>query len=68
MSCYNDSVLMIYFTNLRLSICFSTSCVCLREYFEDVDRTWETFEKTLWGHVSNLYKLSKERFVHCFEY
>ncbi|AEE35236.1 unnamed protein product [Arabidopsis thaliana] len=32
----------------------------LREYFEDVDRTWETFEKTLWGHVSNYYKLSKE--------
>ncbi|XWS44645.1 hypothetical protein CRYUN_Cryun15aG0065800 [Craigia yunnanensis] len=32
----------------------------LREYFEDVDRTWETFEKTLWGHVSNFYKLSKE--------
>ncbi|AEE35237.1 Exocyst complex component SEC6 [Arabidopsis thaliana] len=34
----------------------------LREYFEDVDRTWETFEKTLWGHVSNYYKLSKERY------
>jgi len=33
-----------------------------REYFEDVDRTWETFEKTLWGHVSNYYKLSKERY------
>ncbi|KAK0572163.1 hypothetical protein LWI29_027090 [Acer saccharum] len=32
----------------------------LREYFEDVDRTWETFEKTLWGHVGNFYKLSKE--------
>lgn len=32
----------------------------LREYFEDVDRTWETFEKTLWGHISNFYKLSKE--------
>uniref|UniRef100_M4CI79 Uncharacterized protein n=1 Tax=Brassica campestris TaxID=3711 RepID=M4CI79_BRACM len=32
----------------------------LREYFEDVDRTWETFEKTLWGHVSNFHKLSKE--------
>ncbi|XP_073226473.1 exocyst complex component SEC6 isoform X2 [Cicer arietinum] len=32
----------------------------LREYFEDVDRTWENFEKTLWGHVSNFYKLSKE--------
>ncbi|KAH8490238.1 hypothetical protein H0E87_022676 [Populus deltoides] len=32
----------------------------LREYFEDVDRTWETFEKTLWGHVSNFFKLSKE--------
>ncbi|CAK9313314.1 unnamed protein product [Citrullus colocynthis] len=32
----------------------------LREYFEDVDRTWETFEKTLWEHVSNFYKLSKE--------
>ncbi|KAI9377640.1 hypothetical protein POPTR_019G088100v4 [Populus trichocarpa] len=32
----------------------------LREYFEDVDQTWETFEKTLWGHVSNFFKLSKE--------
>ncbi|KAL9382525.1 hypothetical protein Peur_025560 [Populus x canadensis] len=32
----------------------------LREYFEDVDRTWETFENTLWGHVSNFFKLSKE--------
>ncbi|KAL0801575.1 hypothetical protein Bca101_056751 [Brassica carinata] len=35
----------------------------LREYFEDVDRTWETFEKTLWGHVSNFYKLSKESYA-----
>ncbi|XP_024038763.1 exocyst complex component SEC6 isoform X4 [Citrus clementina] len=32
----------------------------LREYFEDVDQTWETFEKTLWTHISNFYKLSKE--------
>ncbi|KAJ4824570.1 SNARE-binding exocyst subunit S6 [Turnera subulata] len=32
----------------------------LKEYFEDVDRTWETFEKTLWGHINNFYKLSKE--------
>ncbi|KAK9134365.1 hypothetical protein Syun_013695 [Stephania yunnanensis] len=32
----------------------------LREYFEDVDRTWETFEKTLWEHVSNFFKLAKE--------
>lgn len=32
----------------------------LREYFEDVDRTWETFEKKLWGHISNFYKLAKE--------
>ncbi|MED6122316.1 SNARE-binding exocyst subunit S6 [Stylosanthes scabra] len=32
----------------------------LREYFEDVDRTWETFEKTLWGHISNFVALSKE--------
>jgi len=32
-----------------------------REYFEDVDRTWETFEKTLWGHIANFFKLSKER-------
>ena len=34
-----------------------------REYFEDVDQTWETFEKTLWGHISNFYKLSKERYI-----
>ncbi|MED6222763.1 SNARE-binding exocyst subunit S6 [Stylosanthes scabra] len=39
----------------------------LREYFEDVDRTWETFEKTLWGHISNFVALSKERFVPWFE-
>ncbi|KAI4305803.1 hypothetical protein L6164_029146 [Bauhinia variegata] len=32
----------------------------LREYFEDVDRSWETFEKALWAHISNFYKLSKE--------
>ncbi|KAH9618036.1 hypothetical protein KSS87_014833 [Heliosperma pusillum] len=32
----------------------------IREYFEDVDRTWETFEKTLWGHIGNFYKHSKE--------
>jgi exocyst complex component 3 len=32
----------------------------LREYFEDVDRTWETFEKTLWGHITNFFRLSKE--------
>ncbi|KAM0936842.1 putative exocyst complex component EXOC3/Sec6 [Dioscorea sansibarensis] len=32
----------------------------LREYFEDVDQTWETFEKTLWGHVANFFKLAKE--------
>ncbi|KAA8522539.1 hypothetical protein F0562_013100 [Nyssa sinensis] len=31
----------------------------LREYFEDVDHTWETFEKTLWGHISNFFKLAK---------
>ncbi|KAG8072407.1 hypothetical protein GUJ93_ZPchr0006g43609 [Zizania palustris] len=30
------------------------------EYFEDVDRTWETFEKTLRGHITNFFKLSKE--------
>lgn len=32
----------------------------LREYFEEVDRTWETFEQTLWGHISNFFQLSKE--------
>ncbi|PIM97573.1 Exocyst complex subunit SEC6 [Handroanthus impetiginosus] len=32
----------------------------LREYFEDIDRTWETFEKTLWGHIANFFKLAKE--------
>ncbi|KAL3640785.1 SNARE-binding exocyst subunit S6 [Castilleja foliolosa] len=32
----------------------------LSEYFEDIDRTWETFEKTLWGHISNFFKLAKE--------
>nr|XP_043639938.1 exocyst complex component SEC6 [Erigeron canadensis]XP_043639939.1 exocyst complex component SEC6 [Erigeron canadensis]XP_043639940.1 exocyst complex component SEC6 [Erigeron canadensis] len=32
----------------------------LREYFEEVDRTWETFEQTLWSHISNFFELSKE--------
>ncbi|KAL2467974.1 Exocyst complex component SEC6 [Forsythia ovata] len=32
----------------------------LREYFEDIDHTWETFEKTLWTHISNFFKLAKE--------
>ncbi|CAN1324143.1 Exocyst complex component SEC6 [Linum perenne] len=31
-----------------------------REYFEDVDQSWETFENTLWAHVANFYKLAKE--------
>ncbi|TXG53184.1 hypothetical protein EZV62_022353 [Acer yangbiense] len=39
----------------------------LREYFEDVDQSWDTFEKTLWGHISNIYKLSKERVVEMQE-
>uniref|UniRef100_A0A0E0NL10 Uncharacterized protein n=1 Tax=Oryza rufipogon TaxID=4529 RepID=A0A0E0NL10_ORYRU len=30
------------------------------EYFEDVDRSWETFEKALWGHVTNFFRLSKD--------
>jgi hypothetical protein len=38
----------------------------IREYFEDVDRTWETFENTLWGHISNFFKLSKERYTPYF--
>ncbi|CAI9777987.1 unnamed protein product [Fraxinus pennsylvanica] len=32
----------------------------LREYFEDIDHTWETFERTLWGYISNFLKLAKE--------
>ncbi|KAI3825881.1 hypothetical protein L1987_07591 [Smallanthus sonchifolius] len=31
-----------------------------REYFEEVDRTWETFEQTLWSHISNFFELAKE--------
>ncbi|XP_058743586.1 exocyst complex component SEC6-like isoform X3 [Vicia villosa] len=41
----------------------------LRKYVKDVNRAWETFEKTLWGHISNFYKLSKESpqtLVHAF--
>ncbi|XP_038696571.1 exocyst complex component SEC6-like [Tripterygium wilfordii] len=38
----------------------------LKEYFEDVDRTWETFEKALWGHIANFYKFAKERYLHYF--
>ncbi|XP_020527712.1 exocyst complex component SEC6-like [Amborella trichopoda] len=30
------------------------------ERFEDVDRTWETVEKTIWGHIANFFKLAKE--------
>uniref|UniRef100_A0A251VMK5 Putative exocyst complex component Sec6 n=1 Tax=Helianthus annuus TaxID=4232 RepID=A0A251VMK5_HELAN len=30
------------------------------EYFEEVDRTWETFEQTLWSHISNFFELAKE--------
>lgn len=41
---------------------FIFNLVYFREYFEDVDRTWETFEKTLWCHISNFYNLSKERY------
>lgn len=32
----------------------------IKEYFEDIDRTWETFEKTLWDHIGDFFKLSKE--------
>ncbi|KAK1435514.1 hypothetical protein QVD17_01279 [Tagetes erecta] len=32
----------------------------LREYFEEVDRIWETFEQTLWSHISNFFELAKE--------
>ncbi|CAK8560274.1 unnamed protein product [Lathyrus sativus] len=41
----------------------------LRKYVKDVNRAWETFEKTLWGNISNFYKLSKESpqtLVHAF--
>ncbi|ERN13746.1 hypothetical protein AMTR_s00049p00181700 [Amborella trichopoda] len=33
-----------------------------QERFEDVDRTWETVEKTIWGHIANFFKLAKERY------
>ncbi|GJW75641.1 exocyst complex component SEC6 [Tanacetum coccineum] len=39
----------------------------LREYFEEVDRTWETFEQTLWSHISNFFELAKERVVEMQE-
>ncbi|GFQ07599.1 exocyst complex component sec6 [Phtheirospermum japonicum] len=32
----------------------------LREYFEDIGATWETFEKTLWSHIFNFFRLAKE--------
>ncbi|KAK1393051.1 exocyst complex component SEC6 [Heracleum sosnowskyi] len=32
----------------------------LSEYFEDVDRTWESFDKILWGHIFNFFKLAKD--------
>ncbi|KAC9119110.1 hypothetical protein E3N88_46335 [Mikania micrantha] len=35
----------------------------LREYFEEVDRIWETFEQTLWSHISNFFELAKERYA-----
>ncbi|CAN1236176.1 Exocyst complex component SEC6 [Linum grandiflorum] len=51
-----------------VSLCFSKILhLDFREYFEDVDRSWETFEKTLWVHVANFYKLAKERVVEMQE-
>ncbi|MFS7975042.1 putative exocyst complex component EXOC3/Sec6 [Helianthus anomalus] len=32
----------------------------LKEYFVEVDQTWETFEQTLWSHISNFFELAKE--------
>ncbi|XP_076905937.1 exocyst complex component SEC6-like [Bidens hawaiensis] len=32
----------------------------LNEYFEEVDRTWDTFEQKLWSHISNFFELAKE--------
>jgi hypothetical protein len=57
----------IYVHNFERNLLLTSySCICFREYFDEVDQTWENFEKTLWGHVANFYKLSKERFVPCF--
>lgn len=42
----------------------SSHVKCHREYFEEVDRTWETFEQTLWSHISNFFELAKERYAH----
>lgn len=39
-----------------------------REYFEEVDRTWETFEHTLWSHISNFFELAKERYANLHMY
>ncbi|XP_076901020.1 exocyst complex component SEC6-like isoform X2 [Bidens hawaiensis] len=32
----------------------------LNEYFEEVDRTWDTFEQKLWSHISSFFELAKE--------
>ncbi|KAI7733908.1 hypothetical protein M8C21_031935, partial [Ambrosia artemisiifolia] len=32
----------------------------LKEYFVEVDQTWDTFEQTLWSHISNFFELAKE--------
>ncbi|RWW72217.1 hypothetical protein BHE74_00019995, partial [Ensete ventricosum] len=44
---------------------FSDDIHVHREYFEDVDRTWETFEKTLWIHIANFFNLAKESSTYC---
>ncbi|KAJ0698873.1 putative exocyst complex component EXOC3/Sec6 [Helianthus annuus] len=36
----------------------------LKEYFVEVDQTWETFEQTLWSHISNFFELAKERYAN----
>jgi hypothetical protein len=61
MICFINDAYSLGLNHLSLSL--SQFGMWPREYFEDVDQTWETFEKTLWGHISNFYKLSKERYI-----
>ncbi|XP_071735133.1 exocyst complex component SEC6-like isoform X2 [Rutidosis leptorrhynchoides] len=32
----------------------------LREHFEEIDRTWEAFEHTLWSYLSNFFELARK--------
>ena len=60
--CYLNLACCLYCNEIHMCKSHDGSFSSHREYFEDVDRSWETFEKTLWEHIANFFKLSKERY------